>query len=879
LYVQNGVEYATDDVSGAVLDPAGVYAARGVEVDFFRSMGVYDYVPRSEQRLTGGKIIGTKWIDVNKGDSENPRLRSRMVGKEFRTGPDDALYASTPPLEALRVVLSRAATVTDSGGEREIMVNDVSRAYFYAKMTRPLYIEIPVEDPKASPDMLGRLRLCLYGTRDAALNWQHTLSEHLVENGFVRGTGHPSVFHHSSRDIWTLVHGDDYCSAGSPEDLDWMESMLGKKYEIKSQRIGSGTTGAGNEKTPEGQVLNRVVRRTEHGYELEADLRHAELIVEQLGLQDAKAVSTPGVDPPGSGRDEDQEPEEEPELPAAEATLFRGIAARCNYLQPDRPDIQFAVKECCRLMSRPTARAWEMLKRVGRYLKGRPRLVWKFDWQSSIDVLDIHSDANWAGCRVSRKSSSGGTIAIGSHLIRSYSKTQSVIAKSSGESELYAVVRASAEGLGILTLLADFGRPGLKASVGMDASAAIGIAQRQGIGKLRHIEVDVLWLQEQQARRLLPLRKVPGPHNPSDMGTKNIAVALMDEYLNRLNLKVVEGRAAIAQQLHTISVRPIVTKHEIQSGTDLHHPKQNPSSLRQSAAETRGVDSWSSTGDGGRWRREHRSRRRALFTPYKVAGGPDRETRMKRCRVTEGVYSDTGEGFRIVDDWMKPNNTHRLLRCSWTGTTEYQEIPEYMEEAIIQSKTGREHICGGVHSLSLVARVESPEHRSPANLQILSKESSDAARPARDLLLPREDEHRPEYLLQQATAAEIDTAEQRPEDEQAREHIHRANDFHQALNEPLLMLRNAVRSCVERILSFADCACLSCTRCPDRTRVWGSTKPGRPDRHAARTHDRCTGGWGRWRTYHARPNARGSSRLPEKVIGVHRAARWPVGAR
>ena len=73
LYVQHGIEYATDDVSGAALDPRRDREARGVEMDFFKSMGVYDYVPRSKQKLTGGKIIGTKWIDVSKGDSENPR--------------------------------------------------------------------------------------------------------------------------------------------------------------------------------------------------------------------------------------------------------------------------------------------------------------------------------------------------------------------------------------------------------------------------------------------------------------------------------------------------------------------------------------------------------------------------------------------------------------------------------------------------------------------------------------------------------------------------------------------------------------------------------------------------------------------------------------
>ena len=86
---------------------------------------------------------------------------------------------------------------------------------------------------------------------------------------------------------------------------------------------------------------------------------------------------------------------------------------------------------------------------------------------------------------------------IGSHLIRTYSRTQSVMAKSSGESELYAVVRASTEGLGILTLLKDFGIHQAKVRLGMDAGAAIGMAQRTGLNKVSHVEVDVLRIQEQ----------------------------------------------------------------------------------------------------------------------------------------------------------------------------------------------------------------------------------------------------------------------------------------------------------------------------------------------------------------------------------------------
>ena len=139
------------------------------------------------------------------------------------------------------------------------------------------------------------------------------------------------------------------------------------------------------------------------------------------------------------------------------------------------------MKEVCRQISRPTTRAWEMLKRVGRYLRGRPRLVWKFCWRAIVSVVDITSDANWAWCRWSRKCISGGTILIGSQLIRTYSKC-----------EFYAAVRASAGGLGILTLLKGFGVHHAKVRLGMDASAAIGMAQRTGFNKVWHVEVDVL---------------------------------------------------------------------------------------------------------------------------------------------------------------------------------------------------------------------------------------------------------------------------------------------------------------------------------------------------------------------------------------------------
>ena len=110
-------------------------------------------------------------------------------------------------------------------------MNDVRRAYYYAKAIQDVYIELPKEDPhSARGDLVGKSKLCLYGTRDAALNWQETVSQYLIDNGFERGVGFPSVFVNKEKDIWTLVHGDPM----------WLDGLLSKRYEIKTQRARMG---------------------------------------------------------------------------------------------------------------------------------------------------------------------------------------------------------------------------------------------------------------------------------------------------------------------------------------------------------------------------------------------------------------------------------------------------------------------------------------------------------------------------------------------------------------------------------------------------------------------------------------------------------------
>ena len=227
-------------------------------------------------------------------------------------------------------------------------------------------------------------------------------------------------------------------------------------------------------------------------------------------------------------------------LEGEDITSYRGVIARCNYLGADRPDCLFAIKEGCREMNSPTTGSLRRLRRIGRYLKLHPRLVWKFKLQAEQAELVAKTDADWAGCRRTRKSTSGGCITSGPHCIKVWSKTQSVIAKSSAESELYGVVKGACEALGMKTLYADIVSD-VSIKLELDATAAKGILDRQGMAKVRHIDVNVLWPQEQCAKKLVPLHKIPGLHNGADLMTKHLANPVIKKHIAQLDMDHREG--------------------------------------------------------------------------------------------------------------------------------------------------------------------------------------------------------------------------------------------------------------------------------------------------------------------------------------------------
>ena len=231
-----------------------------------------------------------------------------------------------------------------------------------------------------------------------------------------------------------------------------------------------------------------------------------------------------------------------------EATAYRALSARANDLAMDRPDIAFATKELCREFHEPTRHSYGKLKRLARYLKGKPRLVWYFNHQEATDVLDVSVDTDFAGCLKTRRSTSGGSAMIGTHLLKVWSTTQTTVALSSGEAELSGIVRGASQALGLQSVAADLGMK-LDLSVHTDSTAAIGMCKRRGLGKIRHLAVADLWIQDRVKAKDFKLLKVAGVDNSGDLMTKYVDGPVLQAHMARQSLVEEEGRAASAPQL------------------------------------------------------------------------------------------------------------------------------------------------------------------------------------------------------------------------------------------------------------------------------------------------------------------------------------------
>ena len=537
---QLGDGYVYDELTGEALSPKLVRAAKDDELSEVYRRKVWDEVDEDEcLRETAAKPIPTRWIIHNKGDSKSPNIRCRLVAQHVRRkyGGDsmEGLFAAMPPFEAVKLLLVKCATSRQTGDKaRKLMFIDISKAHLYApvdKLTKA-YVQLPPE--KAQLGKCGRLNYWLYGMRPASHGWEEEYIRVLVKIGFKVGRASPCCFRHVERNLSLSVHGDDFVFEGNDFQLRWVAEELKRVWLVKARAVMGPE--AGDDK--EVSILNRVVQWREQGLTYEADPRHVEKLLRDLGMENCNPLKVPG------GRQADEEADLE-ELGGADVRLYRGAVARCNYLATDRADISFATKELCKAMSAPRIRDLKMLKKLSRYLKGKARLVQMISFDQVMgEVIHVHVDSDWDGCRDTRKSTNGGCLSVGPHCLKTWSTNQAVLALSSGEAEYYAAIKGACVALGFQSVARDLGLE-FRICLYTDSTAAKGTMSRRGLGKVRHIDVGYLWLQQKVYLKALVVKKINGKENPADLGTKYLSAEDIEKHLVRLGFAFESGRSSV----------------------------------------------------------------------------------------------------------------------------------------------------------------------------------------------------------------------------------------------------------------------------------------------------------------------------------------------
>ena len=515
-----------DEGTGERLDPKLVALGEKAEMDRFKKMGVYDYVDRevAENDLEG-KFVKVKWVRTNKGTTQKPEVRCRLVGQELAYGQRmDEMFTATPSLSSVRLALHHAG---QRGKGRKLMCLDVRCAFLYADAQRKIYIELPYQDDLYGTSKVGILRKAMYGTRDAPLLWGKTVKRTMESIGLKSSALDPCVYHHAEKELFVVVHVDDFLISGNPEAMTWLTTELEKQYDLKKKTIGPNQ----NEEH-ELKYLNRVISwDTDNFIRYRGDDKHSRRLIEEWGLDHAKGASVPMSKEQMEGLDQGEL------LGSTDARRVRGSIARLIFMSMDRPDLAAAARALSQRMQSPREGTQKAVFNVVKYIRKYPVCHFEFFAEITPEQNRIRawSDSDWATDIKGRRSVSGGVVLLGPVPIAHWSKTQGSIALSSGEAELNAAVKTVSEMVGVANLYQEVYGENVQMDLSVDASACKGMIMRAGRGRVKHLSTKQLWIQGAVEAWGMKVHKIPRNDNCADILTHSSSHAEVKQHLQQMS--------------------------------------------------------------------------------------------------------------------------------------------------------------------------------------------------------------------------------------------------------------------------------------------------------------------------------------------------------
>ncbi|GJS16625.1 hypothetical protein Tco_0411097 [Tanacetum coccineum] len=235
-------------------------------------------------------------------------------------------------------------------------------------------------------------------------------------------------------------------------------------------------------------------------------------ILKKFNYTDVKSASTPTDLEKPLVKDADADDVDE--------HLYRSMIGSLMYLTASRPDIMFAVCACARFQVSPKTSHLLAVKRIFRYLKGKPSLGLWYSKDSPLELV-AYTDSDYAGATLDRKSTTGGCQFLGNRLISWQCKKQTVVATSTTEAEYVAAASCCGQVLWIQNQLLDYGYNFMNTVIYIDNTSTICIIENPvQHSKTKHIEIRHHFIRDCNTKKLIQMAKIDTQLNVADLLTK-----------------------------------------------------------------------------------------------------------------------------------------------------------------------------------------------------------------------------------------------------------------------------------------------------------------------------------------------------------------------
>ena len=437
-------------------------------------------------------IIHCLWLYRHKFNADGTlnRHKSRLVanGKSQRPGIDcEETFSPVVKPATIRTVL-HVATARDW----PLHQLDVKNAFLHGDLEETVYMHQPpgFVDP-SKPDHVCLLQRAIYGLKQAPRTWYNRFANVAKKIGFTQTKSDASLFilSHQTQTAYLLLYVDDIVLTASTQSL-LSRIINALKAEFDMTDLGRLH-----------HFLGISVQRDKQGLFLQQQ-NYAADILHRAGMTDCNPCLTPADTRSKLAADDSP--------PVTDPSLYRSLAGALQYLTFTRPDISFAVQQVCLFMHDPRESHLHALKRVLRYVKGTISHGLRL-YKSKTNDMVAYSDADWAGCPSTRRSTSGYCVFLGDNLVSWSSKRQDVISRSSAEAEYRGVANAVSEATWLRTLLLEMKIPVQRATlVYCDNISAIYMSSNPvKHQRTKHVEIDIHFVREKVAIGEIRVLHVP----------------------------------------------------------------------------------------------------------------------------------------------------------------------------------------------------------------------------------------------------------------------------------------------------------------------------------------------------------------------------------